>query len=105
MPDSETTILARNARHGDADSFGALVEKFQGPIFYLILGKVRDYEAARDLAQETFIQAYQGLHRLSAEDRFASWLYGIARNVANNHLRRKRDFVSLDEPFEGLEDC
>lgn len=43
------------------------------------------------------MQAFLGLARLSQPERFLPWLYGIARNLANDHLRRRRDFVNLDD--------
>ena len=100
----EETQLIYRAIAGDSDSFGQLVEAYQRAIFCLVLGKVNDYESARDLTQDTFVQAYLSLHRLSNAERFAPWLYGIARNLANDYMRRKRDFVSLDDAFRDGED-
>ena len=45
---------------------------------------------ADDLAQETFIQAYQHLDSFRAEARFSSWLYRIAMNQCLNWQKRKQ---------------
>ena len=105
MSDLEQAQLVRRAMAGDSDSFGQLIEKYQCAIFSLLLGKVNDYECARDLTQDTFIQAYLCLHRLSDAERFASWLYGIARNLAHDYVRRKRNFITLDDALKDSEDA
>jgi RNA polymerase sigma-70 factor (ECF subfamily) len=97
MAQSRNASLVRRTLAGDTSGFGQLVEDHQRAIYALLLARVRDYEVARDLVQETFVQAFLGLARLSQPDRFLPWLYGIARNLANDHLRRRKDFVTLDD--------
>lgn len=57
-----------------------------------------DPDLAADLAQDTFEAAFRGLDRLAFDDRFAPWLYAIARNRWRQAERRRRlrRFVSLD---------
>lgn len=45
---------------------------------------------AKDLAQDTFIQAYKGILKTDAELSFKAWLYRIATNNALQHHRRKK---------------
>ena len=63
------------------------------------MGTPRD--AARDLAQETFLRAILGARRFRGDASVETWLLGIARNVFREWLRRHRE-----EPVEdsGLED-
>ena len=56
-------------------------------VCYRMTGSLAD---AEDLAQETFIQAYQHLGGFRAEARFSSWLYRIAMNQCLNWQKRQQ---------------
>jgi len=57
-----------------------------------------DFEAARDLAQEAFIQAYLKLGSLREPSRFSAWLRQIVTNLRRGQLRRKEVVtVALEE--------
>jgi len=45
-------------------------------------------QESEDLAQETFITAWQRLGELRDVEKLPAWLCGIARNLANNWIRR-----------------
>jgi len=60
-----------------------------------------DFESARDLAQEAFVQDYLRLRQLRDPDRFSGWLRQIATNVYRNlHRRREVTTVALEEACE-----
>lgn len=66
------------------------VTTFQPVVFraaYLIL---RDTQAAEDVAQETFLRAYNAALRMDPGDGVRSWLYRIAVNTSLNELRRRK---------------
>src|SRR5919202_1917813 len=55
---------------------------------------------AEDLTQETFVRAYRHLGALREEEKFSTWLFSIAKNVAREHLRsaeRRTSKVELDD--------
>jgi len=52
--------------------------------------QLADRHLAEDAAQETFAIACRDLARLKQADKFASWLWGICRNVARGLARSKR---------------
>jgi RNA polymerase sigma-70 factor (ECF subfamily) len=58
-----------------------------------------EYETARDLTQDTFIQAYQSLRKNKDEIQLKAWLYGIATNKALQYRRHKKiiTFVPFDD--------
>jgi RNA polymerase sigma-70 factor (ECF subfamily) len=63
-----------------------------------------DAEEARDLTQETFLRAFQGIQRFRGDADLKTWIYRIAINQARNRWRwwrrRRRDAtVSLDAPI------
>lgn len=85
------------ARAGDPEAFCRIVELYQDRIFTFLLRMVRQREEAEDLAQETFVRAWQHLSRYDPRWAFRTWLFTIARNLAVNVLRRPRAMiVSLD---------
>src|SRR5512134_601842 len=58
-------------------------------------------EAAEDAAQETFLRAYQNLHRYDQTRSFATWLLSIGAHYCIDRLRRRRLSVfSIDQESE-----
>ncbi len=95
------SVLEPCARVGtpDAEAFGALVEQYQSPIVNYLYRLTGDKELARDLAQDTFLRAYEGLATTVITGSFKAWLYRIATNNALQCLRRRArvSFVPLDD--------
>ncbi|HEU5162268.1 MAG TPA: sigma-70 family RNA polymerase sigma factor [Thermoanaerobaculia bacterium] len=88
---------------GDVDAFGNLVEKYQRPVFNVILRMVGSYEDASEISQQVFLKAFENLGRFGRERRFFSWIYRIAINESINHIQTRRQFDSLnpDIPSSG----
>ncbi len=83
---------------GDRDAYAVLVTRYQKPIFHLMFRMTGSYEDALDLAQETFIKAFENLHRFKKGKRFFPWLYTIGLNHSKNFLRTKKgDPIPLEE--------
>ena len=93
--------LAVAALAGSEDAFRELVERFEGPVFGLLVRIVRRAELAEELAQETFVKAWRALDRFDPARKFSSWLFKIAHNTALDALRRRgEEPLSLDAPAE-----
>ena len=84
--------LARRAQQGCADSFEQLMRRFQIPVLQFLRQRSGPADA-EDLAQDTFVRAYENLHRYRRTWRFATWLFTIARRVSINHYRRARPAI------------
>lgn len=82
--------LVRATLDGDATAYRGLVERYQGRIYAVIFGMVRNPEDARELSQDAFVKAYKNLGRFRLESSFYTWLCRIAMNVAIDHLRRQK---------------
>lgn len=65
-------------------------------VCYRMTGSLAD---AEDLAQETFIQAYQHLSSFRAEARFSSWLYRIAMNQCLNWQKHRQRLDRLHKEW------
>src|SRR5437870_1713020 len=87
---SDESLLAGLAS-GDPDAAAAFVRRFQGRVFGLAVTIVGDTGVAEDVAQETFVRAWQHAESYDARrGRVSTWLLSIARNLAIDTLRLKR---------------
>jgi RNA polymerase sigma-70 factor (ECF subfamily) len=82
--------LVTRALEGDESAFRELLERFRRPVFSLVYRMIGDRELAEDLAQESFVKAFNNLDSYNPNYRFSSWLFKIANNHAIDHLRRAR---------------
>ncbi len=82
--------MVRRTLQGDSGAYAELVRTHQTRVIAAAHHLCGDVEAAQDIAQEAFIQAYQSLAKLNEPAKFAAWLHGIVRNMARKHLARKR---------------
>ena len=90
--------LVERVRSGDREAFGDLVGRYRDMVYGLGYHLTHDFEAARDLAQEAFVQAYLKLGQLRDPAKFSGWLRQIATNVHRTHQRRREvATVTLDE--------
>jgi RNA polymerase sigma-70 factor (ECF subfamily) len=90
--------LVRKAKTGDKKAFGVLVKKYRDPILHLAFQMTGNWSDAGDLAQETFIKAYERLTQFREDSKFSTWIYRITVNLSVDHHRRKRRMkeVSLE---------
>ena len=86
----EDRDLIAKARRGHVDAYNILVSRWEKRVYNYLLRLVRNREDALDLAQDTFLKAFQNLKKLDDPGRFAAWLYRIAHNEAYSLLRKNR---------------
>ena len=80
-------------------------EQLSAKLRGFIRSRVKDDETAEDLLQETFLRIHQRLRTLGDDERLASWVYQIARNLIADHYRAPgrtkiapADTKTADEP-------
>jgi RNA polymerase sigma-70 factor, ECF subfamily len=88
-PQLDETELIRKARRGDRQAFGVLVERYQRRVVGVAWAVVHNQEDALELAQETFVRAYENLASFESRSSFSTWLYRIAANLAIDFRRRE----------------
>jgi RNA polymerase sigma-70 factor (ECF subfamily) len=100
--EADEAALVQRARAGDREAFAALFDRYQTPIVNYLYRVVGDWETANDLAQDSFLKAYQALARTDTDLQLAPWLYRIATNTALDALRRRKriTWVPFLEEFE-----
>jgi RNA polymerase sigma-70 factor (ECF subfamily) len=95
-PDDQYYIEA--VRKGNVQAFSFLVEKYQKLVYTLALKLLKKPEEAEEMAQDTFIKAYQKLDSYEGKSKFSTWLYSITYNGCISELRKRRiEFKSLDD--------
>jgi RNA polymerase sigma-70 factor (ECF subfamily) len=95
----EEMDLVRRARRGDLAAYDELVKRYQERIYATIYHMTSNHEDANDLAQESFIKAFQALKSFKGGSSFYTWLYRIAVNKTINFLkqRKNRQAMSLND--------
>jgi RNA polymerase sigma-70 factor (ECF subfamily) len=83
--------LVRRARRGDLDAYDELVKRYQERIYATLYHMTSNHEDANDLAQDSFIKAFQALKSFRGGSSFYTWLYRIAVNKTINFLKQRRN--------------
>ncbi len=85
-------------KKGNVQAFSFLVEKYQKLVYTLALKLMKKPEEAEEMAQDTFIKAFQKLDSYEGKSKFSTWLYSITYNACISELRKRRiEFKSLDD--------
>jgi len=97
MAASTDRELIVRARRGDRNAFGELVTCYQTSVFNVCYRLLHERGEAEDLAQETFMRAYDRLHIFDLEREFGPWIRRIAANLCLNYLESRKLTAQLDE--------
>jgi len=96
--EQQEAVLVDAARSGSVAAFSTLIDRYYPIILAYLLRQTGEPEWARDLVQETFIDAFRALDQLPEDRSFRAWLFVVARNNYRHARRRRRlrQIVSLD---------
>ena len=85
-------------RKSAAASFAVLVKRYSPQVFGFISRMVDSQDDVKDLAQNTFIKAFNNLSKFEGRATFFTWVCRIAYNESVNLLKsRRQTFVSIDD--------
>jgi len=87
---AENRRLAIAAQGGCIESFEALVEQFEKPLYRFLLTKTGNHHQAEDLVQDTFLITCRKLNRFNPAYPFSSWIFTIANRLAISHFRKQK---------------
>ncbi|MFD5570645.1 RNA polymerase sigma factor [Streptomyces cadmiisoli] len=104
-------LLVVRCQLGERAAFQELVQIWHAPLWRYVRGMVGSPHLADDLAQDAWVAVVRGLTRLRQPERFAPWLFTIARRTVADHLRQayqasvtsvqEADAV-VDDPHSGV---
>ena len=93
-------VWLEQARRGDKNAFGQLIEAYQGPVYNLAYRMLGNSGEAEEAAQEAFIRAYTRLDSYDPTHKFSTWLLSITSNFCIDQIRKRRAvLLSIDEPL------
>lgn len=96
----EEVARIQEAQHGSQKAFGEIVRAYQRAIYRVAWGLTRNASDADDLAQETFVRAWQAIGKFRVGEPIYPWLSRITVNLAYSlHRRRKRRPETPIEPL------
>ena len=84
-------LLPRHSRPPTGKILNELFERHRArvaPWCYRVTG---DVDAARNLAQEVFLKAFENLESFRGQSKFTTWLYSIARNHFMDALKLRAE--------------
>ncbi|MEW5794909.1 MAG: sigma-70 family RNA polymerase sigma factor [Candidatus Zixiibacteriota bacterium] len=79
--------LVEKALAGDRQAFSVIVRQLMTRVTALTYRMTGDMEIAKELAQDTFVSAWENLRTYRGDAGFANWVFRIATNKSLNHLR------------------
>lgn len=98
MKNTEDQIYIDKVKKGELASYRFLVERYQDMVYTIAIRILRNVEDAEDVAQESFIKAYQQLHRFEGKSKFSTWLYTIVYRTSISRLQKNGvPAFSMDE--------
>lgn len=77
------------AARQDPKVFGELYKLYVEQVFRYLFSRIGNVHEAEDVTAQTFLAAFESFDKFRQDGHFASWLFGIARNKAMDHFRRR----------------
>lgn len=82
--------LVKRCQAGETEAFDELVVRYRTRIFGMIYNMVHNEQDAWDLAQDSFVKAWNSIKRFRGQSSFYTWMYRIVMNVTIDWLRKKQ---------------
>jgi RNA polymerase sigma-70 factor (ECF subfamily) len=90
--------LVRLAKNGNKAAFGKLARRYRDAVLALAYDFLKDYDNAKDVAQDVFMKVFKNIGDFEEKSRFSSWLYRITVNACldarKSDTRRRRYLFS-----------
>lgn len=98
-------VLIRRIAQGDEQALSQLYDRYAATVMGVALKIVRQREIAEEITQEAFWRVWQRASTFdNSRGNFAPWLFGIARNLSIDELRRRaaRPQAAYEDPERPL---
>lgn len=92
---AEEMTFVKRSQAGDLAAYDELIRRYQERIYGTLYHMTSNHEDAHDLAQESFIKAYQAIKTFKGGSSFYTWLYRIAVNKTLNFLKQRKNRVHM----------
>jgi len=95
--DMEEHDLLAHARRGESGAFGAIMQRYNQPLFRVARAIMSDDSEAEDVVQESYFKAFKALSTFRGDSSLLTWLTRITINEARGRLRSRKKTVDLAE--------
>lgn len=82
---------------GDTGAYEIIMRRYNQRLYRVALSILKDESESEDVAQETYVRAFEHLSQFAGRSKFSTWLTRIAVNEALARARRNRRSDSLDD--------
>ena len=82
--------LVRRVQARDEIAFREIVDRYQGKVFSIIFGILRNHNDAEDIAQQVFAKIYFSINNFDFRSSLLTWIYKITVNECYDYLRKKK---------------
>ncbi len=96
MSERSDSALLQAFLAGDLEAYDDIVDRFSASVYRLALKFTRSQADAEDIAQETFLSAYENLLKAPKDLPLKPWLMTICVNLCRNLARKKKSFNFSD---------
>ncbi|MFQ5798290.1 MAG: RNA polymerase sigma factor [Bacteroidota bacterium] len=96
MTEENDSVFVKQCLEGNTRAFESIVEKYQKTVFNVAFKIINDREDAEDIAQSSFVKAFEKLDTFNPKYKFFSWLYRIVVNESLNVLNQRKRLEGLD---------
>jgi RNA polymerase sigma factor (sigma-70 family) len=104
-PRAATQADTAKKAEGMQTLFRNLVEEYGASLYYFVLKRVKHPDDAADIAQHAFVEAACSITSYRGEAELSTWIFGIATNLARNHISRAPQHRHRFESDDVLESC
>lgn len=80
--------IVKKVLAGEKQLFGELVDRYQQPVYNLMLRYAQNRDEAADLTQDAFLRIYERLWSFRTNKVFFPWMYSLAVNLAKDWNRK-----------------
>jgi RNA polymerase sigma-70 factor (ECF subfamily) len=94
---NEDARVVKEIIAGSVHQYRVLVEKYQDPVFRVVLKIAGSHEDAREITQDVFVKTFESLKQYNSDYKFFSWIYRIAINSALMYVKHQKRFSSIEK--------
>ena len=93
-------LLVDSAKEGEQKAFAELMQRYNKPVYHMILKMIKKPNDAEDLTIEAFAKAFKNLEKFNPQYTFSTWLFRIATNNCIDFIRKKKlDTMSIHSTY------
>jgi RNA polymerase sigma-70 factor (ECF subfamily) len=89
-PDASDQELIEQVRQGDQPAFNRLYQRYFQRVYSYVYLRLRNRADTEEVVQEVFMAVFRSIEAYRGRSSLMAWIYGIAKNTVNNHIRRSR---------------